>query len=551
MKKFLCVIALIGIFYYQNVYSQWWEFQFVNTGASPHYDFASYSSANFIAEAYGFNRSIAFMQAPPGQPNNLNIGYYFSDNSGLLYWVYVGTVNSSKNGFPFVRSFDDGIAYISTTKAIPSNGAFNKMSVCFDAAPGLGAFTEVYPANRNLIYCKSIYTNANPFYCAMVAQSPTSDSIYYCSNTVTEWQYIGRTPKEAYSIAKGNTKIGIAFIANSDIHADNKCVYLIESTNGGVNYSSPLKLYQSDAANNGFAAHRGISMVYMDDEPCITFDAAIYNSASDSYDIKAPAKIMLWQSSLPGIDPDKSIIMADSTNVPMPPRDSIKTGTDDEYPLLSRPVIGITKPHNMIMVVFQVITQNWGGVPPDTANYKALYARLKSGIYLNNSPKRLTPATPLLDWSYPSISPTNADEYLTYKYNICAICDTIPGTRVITGSNTNCNPGIFFINANVILSDIKKLGDLTPSNFTLQQNYPNPFNPATKIKFAVPNVRNKNVSIKIYDALGKELETLVDKVMSSGWYEVNFDGSRYPSGVYFYRLQCGNYSETKKMVLVK
>ncbi|HPS65509.1 MAG TPA: T9SS type A sorting domain-containing protein, partial [Ignavibacteria bacterium] len=243
----------------------------------------------------------------------------------------------------------------------------------------------------------------------------------------------------------------------------------------------------------------------------------------------------------------------DTTYTPYPPADSIRTGTDDEYPIFSRPVIGLSSEPESVFIAFQTLTKHWGGIPPDTANYKAIYITIS---YHNGSfeiPRQISPANPLRDWSYPSISPSNP-AYNWYSLNslVAAYCDSIPGTRVLTGTNNNHNASIYILNSTFYkMVGIKKLGDLIPASFILQQNYPNPFNPSTKIKFAVPNVHNESVSIKIYDALGKELETLVDKVISSGWYEVDFNGSKYPSGVYFYKLQCNNYTETKKMILVK
>ena len=94
-----------------------------------------------------------------------------------------------------------------------------------------------------------------------------------------------------------------------------------------------------------------------------------------------------------------------------------------------------------------------------------------------------------------------------------------------------------------------------PSEFSLEQNYPNPFNPFTTIKFSIPqNVGNENfrsVQLKIYDMLGNEIATLVDEQKSPGIYEVTFDGSNLSSGVYFYQLIAGNFSQTKKFVLMK
>lgn len=87
-------------------------------------------------------------------------------------------------------------------------------------------------------------------------------------------------------------------------------------------------------------------------------------------------------------------------------------------------------------------------------------------------------------------------------------------------------------------------------NFTLEQNYPNPFNPETNIRFTIP--KEETVSLKIYDVLGKELETYFDKInLASGTYTVTFNASKYTSGTYFYKLQTNESSQIRKMVLIK
>jgi photosystem II stability/assembly factor-like uncharacterized protein len=90
---------------------------------------------------------------------------------------------------------------------------------------------------------------------------------------------------------------------------------------------------------------------------------------------------------------------------------------------------------------------------------------------------------------------------------------------------------------------------IIPSEFKLEQNFPNPFNPATTIRFSLP--KSGFVTLKIYDALGKEVETLVSENMSAGIQEVSYDASRLNSGVYFYRIYTNGFTDTKKMVLVK
>jgi hypothetical protein len=87
--------------------------------------------------------------------------------------------------------------------------------------------------------------------------------------------------------------------------------------------------------------------------------------------------------------------------------------------------------------------------------------------------------------------------------------------------------------------------------FILNQNYPNPFNPVTKISYVIPNGAKGVTTLKVYNLLGKEVATLVNETKASGIYEVEFNAENLPSGIYFYKLTAGKFSETKKMMLLK
>jgi hypothetical protein len=91
--------------------------------------------------------------------------------------------------------------------------------------------------------------------------------------------------------------------------------------------------------------------------------------------------------------------------------------------------------------------------------------------------------------------------------------------------------------------------DIIAEGFILDQNYPNPFNPATTIKYQIPEI--SFVTLKVYDVLGNEIETLVNSEKPAGTYEMTWNAESVPSGIYFYTLQAGSLSETKKMVLMK
>jgi len=88
-----------------------------------------------------------------------------------------------------------------------------------------------------------------------------------------------------------------------------------------------------------------------------------------------------------------------------------------------------------------------------------------------------------------------------------------------------------------------------PTSYELEQNYPNPFNPSTTIAFALP--KPSEVSLKIFDASGREVATLVEGKLPAGRHEVVLDASPFSSGVYFYRLQAGEFSRTMRLMLVK
>jgi hypothetical protein len=100
-----------------------------------------------------------------------------------------------------------------------------------------------------------------------------------------------------------------------------------------------------------------------------------------------------------------------------------------------------------------------------------------------------------------------------------------------------------------LLTGITPISTSTPDKFSLSQNYPNPFNPATKVKFDIP--KQSIVQIKIYDLLGREIAELVNQQINPGTYEITWDASNYSSGIYFYKLTAGSFTDTKKMVLIK
>jgi hypothetical protein len=88
-----------------------------------------------------------------------------------------------------------------------------------------------------------------------------------------------------------------------------------------------------------------------------------------------------------------------------------------------------------------------------------------------------------------------------------------------------------------------------PKQFAFNQNYPNPFNPSTIINYEIP--KSSFVKLRVYDIHGREITTLVNEQKPAGRYNVTFNASKYSSGIYFYRIETGSFSQIKKMVLLK
>ncbi len=141
--------------------------------------------------------------------------------------------------------------------------------------------------------------------------------------------------------------------------------------------------------------------------------------------------------------------------------------------------------------------------------------------------------------------------------------DYFTGSPISVNSSTTLNlaPGEFHIYTTVqlpvpdttVVTGINDKPTNEITSYSLYQNYPNPFNPSTIINYQLP--KSSFVSLKVYDILGREIQTLVNKMQTAGHYTVSFSsntkGYQLPSGVYLYRLQAGNYVETKKMILMK
>jgi hypothetical protein len=129
--------------------------------------------------------------------------------------------------------------------------------------------------------------------------------------------------------------------------------------------------------------------------------------------------------------------------------------------------------------------------------------------------------------------------------------DTTTGNGTLIGTSTGFSGinGIAISSETVGISEVP--GTIVPKEFALMQNYPNPFNPVTKIQFNVPAGYNGNVNISVFDMTGKLISQLVNQNLAPGTYEADWNASGFASGVYYYKMTGNNFSDVKRMVLVK
>jgi hypothetical protein len=149
--------------------------------------------------------------------------------------------------------------------------------------------------------------------------------------------------------------------------------------------------------------------------------------------------------------------------------------------------------------------------------------------------------------------------YTKFQVDITYYTDDTPDTSIIsigledTPGTGGDYSGSYFVIDDLVFgngaTDIKQQDGATPQSFELQQNYPNPFNPTTRISFTIP--KENHVVLIVYNTLGQKVATLVNGIKQPGSYEVNFDGSKLSSGIYFYCLTSEQNVLTRKMILLK
>lgn len=183
-----------------------------------------------------------------------------------------------------------------------------------------------------------------------------------------------------------------------------------------------------------------------------------------------------------------------------------------------------------------------------TVSYTANWPQLINSFYLSVEHIRVDTLIQSLQYNISKNNP-----HITFNLPDLLVGDKIKLRATATDSSIFFNvaqyPDTGWVVMNVLPPILNVENESFPIHYELLQNYPNPFNPSTKIKYQIPELNF--VIIKVYDVLGTEITTLVNEEKIAGSYDVDFDGNELASGIYYYRITTGNFSQTKKMILIK
>ncbi len=187
--------------------------------------------------------------------------------------------------------------------------------------------------------------------------------------------------------------------------------------------------------------------------------------------------------------------------------------------------------------------QNLFAMPPlpPTGIFDARFGTNSMGLFADEDVSTETPIK-LTEAEYPVTISWDVSDEVTCRAELF-----VDGKKTTLQSKGSVK--VLSASSNLKLKLLSSSASETPTKVALLQNYPNPFNPSTVIRYQLPV--SSHITLKIYDVLGREIVTLVDEIQDAGFKSVEFDATTIPSGIYFYRLQVGNFTETKKLLLLR
>jgi hypothetical protein len=483
---------------------------FSYTGCSTIFDATSNATPqNIIQECNNPNRiHIACMYAPPGDgiafPNR-KTRYYTSTDRGQS-WSFIVTVPDIRSGYPAITLTSDNKALIANHSN--ADGLGNRTYFYIDILSGLGSFTQLHsPDSIKLLWPRVLTTNSisltNKFIGIgipggtsgmtniLVGQSLSAPGTF----SPTQFYYFSNP--ECYTIARGSDgRIGIVYHNGDSINpVDYGSVFFIESTDNGTTFSSPLKIFKADMLHTGdsLGAFRGIQIVYQENVPKVVFEVVKQNEFGSFFQNSGKNCIRFWSSNLPGNDPYRSIIIADTSIIGYHPIINIAPPTNnDAFTNICRPTIGASVDGTGLFVAFNVPSSNKGG-SIDTVSFMDVWLTYSVNNGLNwITPSKITPVSPIKDWTYPSISPSNDNTSSNYYVNMLMLSDSIPGSYIAHTQNGESNAKYMFARVEIPRTLPSAPILMLPENGSTSQ----PKNPILKWN-PVPNATSYQVQISL------------------------------------------------------
>ncbi len=524
-------------------------------GATGFYDYQTNGECKHYINRFSGNiMSAIYMTATDSMDisNSRRTVYCISSNDGNT-WDFLGQVPSNlRSGFPSLTTYN-GEAVICNHYLVggqlrgvlaldlaPLVGSFNFYNAPYNIAwPGCARFSNGMILVAGETYSASATTDTGIVTIFNAVTHTFSNTTRFTSNATSQlnmrWTYAAGPNGKALYLLNPLSDVG----GNGGYNR----MFISFTTNYGVNWTTPMVEFYNPQILLGEMAI-----------PFFGLDA-IYDSSGNYYvafnttnALGEYGSARLWVSKNGGTP----VLVAQHIGLNgIPEAGSTLIFAQAGISTIDHPSLSISSDGAMLYVAYGVTYQN-----------DSLNGYNKSHIYISVSltsslqfapPLKVTNSGPgSFDERYVSIAQTTPflggaqgrTVYMVYQK------DPQPGSSAFNDAAPLSRASLIF----------RKISDFSypvgigsnnniPLEMKLEQNYPNPFNPVTNIEYAIPT--SGYVELKVYDMLGREVETLVNSIQKAGNYNVVFTGKNLPSGVYMYKLSVGNFVETKKMLMIK
>jgi len=518
--------------------------------AYTYYDYGTNGSVKHNIINFGDGTiAVGRMMADDAGATTRGTWYVYYDGSN---WSTPTKVEAERKGWSSIAAFGVDLGQIEVTVSHAG------LAVAIDAAKGAGSFTEVstgstegatWPqiaASGGATTSMHIAAGEGALYRALYSRSTDGglswDPIDKTDVINTPWGYwaagggadswditaqtTGGVTKVVFVDALEGSDLALATSTDDGATWSEQVIYDVKADSG------ELPLGEEDIAPDGSCA------VVLDAEgnPHVVWSNYVFvgdssNAPADAF-LSSDAPIMYWSAATGA----KAIAypLADTSIAPP------VNGRDGNF--ATSPDIGINSEGQL----FVIFTQ-WVPEKDDSGySYEHIYALgSPDGGATWSEAKDITPGTGS-DRAFAALADV-VDDNLHIVYND----DDIAGNWLQGdhGSQETAVKYLMYPAADLLVTGVAEIPGEVPGVYSLAQNYPNPFNPTTNISYAIP--AESFVTLKVFDILGQEVATLVNEFQNPGTYMVDFNAADFANGAYFYRLQAGNFTDVKKMVLMK